>query len=984
MSKLLAQAWALPAFSILAAAVFLAVHFSSNNWREDPNLERGGDYDLNSPGQNEEEPPELTNGGYLTDEWIRPFTYVPTSTPNEDEYFVPIPTMIVQEHSIPPPVGEGGGLWQWNPTVYGNGPTPDPALLQDPATPPSLKEATQWGWNVEYGEPTPDPAKLTDPATPPSLKTNQGSPVHLQWALAGPTPDPALLTNPATPPALVTTAGSPVQVKWDIPAGQATPDPATMPAAPPNLLTTQGSPVVIKWNIPGDMPTPDPAELLDPATPPYMVLNPGESPVKITWNTEFFPEGQPTPDPATLLAPNTPPEWKQGASSPVNIGWTIPKPSEPTQPTRPLEVQKTSPPTEPTRPLEVKGPTFPAPTTASPVTLSPTRPGETRAPVAPFGLVFPVPTTESPTRPGETRAPVAPFELVFPVPTTESPTTESPTRPGETRAPVTPFELVFPVPTTDSPTRPGETRAPVAPFGLAPTTPAPTRRGETNAPVAPVSFWTAAPRPLETTPPTDPPQATPSPTLPPSPSAPINLGFPVSKPVDAPPPPPPKKNPPPTEPKTPPPVEVNPPPFNPPPPPPVEVPQPVNPPPFFPPPFNPPPQEFPQPFNPPPFFPPPFNPPQPVPPRPVPQIPGPGPPRPVPQIPRPGPGYFPPAPAPQWGPTFPPGHMWENGWNGIPGPGWPGWQHGPHNGVVYGGPGHVYPPPPLHNQVFLEGCDPHRCSYNEDAEFHSMSNEDEGIFELFYTNPHKCCRVVVEIGAGNGDTYSFSKFFEEALNWRSLLIEANPDHYEDLKYNRNEAVAKNGAFCENDHLEFYRGGQGTFTSLGGDIEISSELHSPRPNNGQKTPDKLVPCLKMNQVFTQHGITKVDVMVIRLQGDALAFIRSMDWTVRVDIWVVLMHGATDSDRNALVASVLERNQYHMAWWDIRRWCERNGMCLNNQVFLREGVNPLPCDDLYNHRVGGGNTQYMARRLEGGGEGGDGTPKGLPGHLRLRRN
>ena len=48
---------------------------------------------------------------------------------------------------------------------------------------------------------------------------------------------------------------------------------------------------------------------------------------------------------------------------------------------------------------------------------------------------------------------------------------------------------------------------------------------------------------------------------------------------------------------------------------------------------------------------------------------------------------------------------------------------------------------------------------------------------------------------------------------------------------------------------------------------------------------------MNQVFSKRGITKVNIMVFRVQGDALGFIRAMDLTVRVDIWVVLMHGAS---------------------------------------------------------------------------------------------
>ena len=246
------------------------------------------------------------------------------------------------------------------------------------------------------------------------------------------------------------------------------------------------------------------------------------------------------------------------------------------------------------------------------------------------------------------------------------------------------------------------------------------------------------------------------------------------------------------------------------------------------------------------------------------------------------------------------------------------------------------PIPVPHNQVFLEGCNPLACTLNEAAEFHSMSNEDESIYEIFYPNPIKCCRVIVEVGVGDGDRYSFSRFFEEGLKWRSVLIEANPFVYAELKVNRPNATAINGAFCESDYLQF---SNQAFSSLGGSVEISSEVHSPFQNSSSV---QKIPCLSMDAVFSEKGITKVDVMVIRLQGDALAFIRAMDWTVRVDIWVVLMHGASKAERDELVRKVLKGNEYVQAEWDIKRWCSENGNCLNNEVFLRKGFNPLPCE------------------------------------------
>ena len=160
-----------------------------------------------------------------------------------------------------------------------------------------------------------------------------------------------------------------------------------------------------------------------------------------------------------------------------------------------------------------------------------------------------------------------------------------------------------------------------------------------------------------------------------------------------------------------------------------------------------------------------------------------------------------------------------------------------------------------------------------------MSNEDEAIYEIYYTNPVKCCRVIVEVGVGDGDRYSFSRFFEEGFNWRSLLIEVNPEFYQQLTTNRKDSTMLHGAFCESSHMNYLNG---AFSSVGGSVRISSEVHAPLATIGNPNIQN-VTCLSMNTVFPDNGITKVDVMVLRLQGDALAFIRAMDWTVRVDIW-----------------------------------------------------------------------------------------------------
>ena len=62
-----------------------------------------------------------------------------------------------------------------------------------------------------------------------------------------------------------------------------------------------------------------------------------------------------------------------------------------------------------------------------------------------------------------------------------------------------------------------------------------------------------------------------------------------------------------------------------------------------------------------------------------------------------------------------------------------------------------------------------------------------------------------------------------------------------------------------------------------------------------------------------------------------------------IWIIVMDKKTPEmeERKKVVKSVLDRNEYVEAGWDIKRWCDESakGRFENNTVFLRKKFNPL---------------------------------------------
>ena len=68
-----------------------------------------------------------------------------------------------------------------------------------------------------------------------------------------------------------------------------------------------------------------------------------------------------------------------------------------------------------------------------------------------------------------------------------------------------------------------------------------------------------------------------------------------------------------------------------------------------------------------------------------------------------------------------------------------------------------------------------------------------------------CNGVIVEMGALDGIKFSNSFYYEYALGWKALLIEALPSNYKRLVVNRPNASTVHTAMCAGESTEFVVG-----------------------------------------------------------------------------------------------------------------------------------------------------------------------------------
>jgi hypothetical protein len=233
---------------------------------------------------------------------------------------------------------------------------------------------------------------------------------------------------------------------------------------------------------------------------------------------------------------------------------------------------------------------------------------------------------------------------------------------------------------------------------------------------------------------------------------------------------------------------------------------------------------------------------------------------------------------------------------------------------------------------------PWECMIDETVPTKGRSNEDDAIYEIFYTNPLNCCGTIVEIGAGNGEDNSPSYFFEYGMNWTAILTEADPTSFDELTRLRtgDKAALRHGAFCQEGSQIYFDQNTKLFqTETMSDY--SSELMSTTAFPVDDSTAK-VDCIRLDTDILV-GLDHVNVMIIRVKGDPWAVIRTMDWEVTVDIWVILMEDRPGMLHNTLRAA-LKLHDYVPASWEIKLWCETPANCMQNEVWLRKSFSALP--------------------------------------------
>jgi FkbM family methyltransferase len=166
----------------------------------------------------------------------------------------------------------------------------------------------------------------------------------------------------------------------------------------------------------------------------------------------------------------------------------------------------------------------------------------------------------------------------------------------------------------------------------------------------------------------------------------------------------------------------------------------------------------------------------------------------------------------------------------------------------------------------------HAREYPPDEIYRTSFDEELIVFKNMFLDglKPKLGGFYLEMGAFDGVTEANTRFFENCLGWRGLLIEASPRTFKMLKKNRpNNHLVNAAPSCKT---------SSTFTMVDSDMTNAAGVEFEKAEN-----TATISCIPMSQLLADLSITHIDFFSLDVEGAELAVLETIDFNaVRIDV------------------------------------------------------------------------------------------------------
>jgi FkbM family methyltransferase len=192
--------------------------------------------------------------------------------------------------------------------------------------------------------------------------------------------------------------------------------------------------------------------------------------------------------------------------------------------------------------------------------------------------------------------------------------------------------------------------------------------------------------------------------------------------------------------------------------------------------------------------------------------------------------------------------------------------------------------------------------------YYSQCGEDEFLNTKYFKGMTN--GTYIELGALDGVLYSNTKYFEDKLNWRGILIEPHPLKYNNLTVNRpNNYLFNNLVSCLTENVVFrffidnYSGVSGVEHTLPQEHLSGFFKQIPEPQSRMIIKPK-----SLTEIVKSTDIKHIDLLSLDVEGHEYEVLLSWDFSVPIDIILIETLGGSQIEKEQMCRDILVKNGY----------------------------------------------------------------------------
>ena len=192
--------------------------------------------------------------------------------------------------------------------------------------------------------------------------------------------------------------------------------------------------------------------------------------------------------------------------------------------------------------------------------------------------------------------------------------------------------------------------------------------------------------------------------------------------------------------------------------------------------------------------------------------------------------------------------------------------------------------------------------------YYSQCGEDEFLNNNYFKN--KRDGVFIELGALDGVLYSNTKFFEDNLNWKGILIEPHPYKFKELVNNRpKNYLFNNLVSCSTEELLFkffldnYSGVSGVENTLPKEHLDGFYTFINEPKGSIFIKPKT-----LTEIVKSTDIKHIDLLSLDVEGHEYEVLMSWDFSVPIDIILIETLGGSMVEKEQQCRDILIKHGY----------------------------------------------------------------------------